>query len=228
MVECSPFHVIFTTHPFLLRSFAKFSTVLPQKLYQTIQNQDIRREWRNEHQVGTLSDSAMVAYDLPAKVNGMSIQGSVQGTTNGTMTTTKSTTTNGTSSTSSTMTSSSYQQHNVQAVTVLREIISKIHASSKRSLNSTSAEVFEESKDVGVVLDFIAGERLRRYPHPGSKYDKTLRWAEYFATQVHAFSETVSEFVLYSSEAAHIMFGSCMLLLQVSSCCEDPQNAGAT
>lgn len=146
----------------------------------------------------------------------MSVQGSVHGSTNGTMTTTKSTTTNGTSTTSSTMTSSSYQQHNVQAVTVLREIISKINASSKRSLNGSSAEVFGESKDVGVVLDFIASERLKRYPHPGSRYDKTLRWAEFFATQVHAFSQTVGEFILYSSEAAHIIYGSCMLLLQVS------------
>jgi hypothetical protein len=173
-------------------------------------------KWRSKHRVCTSSDIAMAAYNDLAKVNGMSAQGSMQSSAQGTITTTKTITTNGTSTKSSAMMSSTYHQPNAQAVNVLREIISKVNASSKRSLSTSSAEVFEGSKDIGIVLDFIAGERLRCYPHPGSRYDKTLRWAESFATQFYAFSETVSDFVMHSSEAVSMIFGSCMLLLQVS------------
>lgn len=115
---------------------------------------------------------------------------------------------------SSTITSSSHQ-HNVHKVGLLRETISKVNASCKRDLGTSSLEVLEDAKELGIVLDFIAAERLRCYPHPGSKYDKVLRWAETFAAQVYAFSEATSEFVMYSAEAAHLIFGSCLLLLQV-------------
>lgn len=121
--------------------------------------------------------------------------------------------TKGSFSYSSSMSSSS--QLNVQKVTVLREITSKVTASSRRELGSSSAAVLEDVTDVGVVLDYIAAERLRCMPHSGSRYDKVLRWAESFAAQIHSFSHSVSEFVMYSMEGAQLIWGSCLLLLQV-------------
>ena len=112
----------------------------------------------------------------------------------------------------------------MQTVSVLREVINKVTASSRRDLGASSIETLETTKEIGIVLDHIAAERLRRYPHPGSKYDKILRWAEVFAAQVYAFSETVSEFVLHSSEAAHLIFGSTLLLLQVNFLVESRQS----
>ena len=114
---------------------------------------------------------------------------------------------------SSSMTSSS--QLSVQKVTVLREITSKVTASCRRELGSSSADVLENATEVGVVLDYIATERLRCMPHSGSRYDKVLRWAESFAAQIDSFSHAVSDFAMYSAEAAHLIWGSCLLLLQV-------------
>jgi hypothetical protein len=123
------------------------------------------------------------------------------------------TSTNGSFSYSSSMTSSS--QINVQKVTVLREITSKVTASCRRELGSSSAQVLEDATEVGVIFDYIAAERLRCMPHSGSRYDKVLRWAEPFAAQIHSFSHAVSEFVMYSTEAAQLIWGGCLLLLQV-------------
>ena len=119
---------------------------------------------------------------------------------------------NGSFSYSSSLDSSS--RLNIEKVTMLREITSKVTASCKRELGA-SAEVVEGAIEVGVVLDYIAAERLRCMPHPGSRYDKVLRWAEFFAAQISSFSNSVSEFVTYGSEAAQLIWGSCLLLLQV-------------
>lgn len=110
---------------------------------------------------------------------------------------------------------SSSTQLNMQKVTVLREITSKVTASCRRELGSSSADALEEATEVGVVLDYIATERLRCMPHAGSRYDKVLRWAESFAAQIHSLSHSVSEFVMCSAEAARSIWGSCLLLLQV-------------
>jgi hypothetical protein len=120
---------------------------------------------------------------------------------------------NGSFSYSSSLNSSS--RVNIEKVTVLREITSKVTASCRRELGSSSAKVVEGATEVGVVLDYIAAERLRCMPHSGSRYDKVLRWAEFFAAQINSFSHSVSEFVTYSSEAAQSIWGSCLLLLQV-------------
>ena len=114
---------------------------------------------------------------------------------------------------SSSMTS--HSQINMQKVTVLREITSKVNASCRRELGASSAGVLENTTEVEAVLDYIATERLRCMPHSGSRYDKVLKWAEFFAVQIHSLSHSVSEFVMYSTEAARLIWGSCLLLLQV-------------
>lgn len=64
-------------------------------------------------------------------------------------------------------------------------------------------------------LDFVASDRLRRVPHRGSRWDKILRWAEYFAIQVSILHESVGTFVPNSTEAAQLIWQSCQILLQV-------------
>ena len=65
-------------------------------------------------------------------------------------------------------------------------------------------------------FDFVANDRLRRMPHKGSRWDKILRWAEYFAAQVFRYHESVSPFVPNSEETAQLLWASCRILLQVS------------
>lgn len=64
-------------------------------------------------------------------------------------------------------------------------------------------------------LDFVASDRLRRVPHRGNRWDKILRWAEYFAIQISILHESVGPFVSNSTEAARLIWQSCQTLLQV-------------
>lgn len=64
-------------------------------------------------------------------------------------------------------------------------------------------------------LDFVASDRLRRVPHRGSRWDKILRWAEYFAIQISILHETVGSFAPNSTETARLIWQSCQTLLQV-------------
>lgn len=64
-------------------------------------------------------------------------------------------------------------------------------------------------------LDFVASDRLRRVPHRGSRWDKILRWAEYFAIQISILHEAVGMFVPNSTETARLIWQSCQILLQV-------------
>lgn len=69
---------------------------------------------------------------------------------------------------------------------------------------------------VELFLDFVAADRLRRMPHRGSRWDKILRWAEHFTTQVSILDESVGSFVHNSEETAQLVWASCRILLEVS------------
>lgn len=104
----------------------------------------------------------------------------------------------------------------MQKVNVLRETIEKVSSSSRRDLDSTSSKTLLNTTDAGAVLDFIAAERLRCMPHSGSRYDKVLRWAEIYVLHVGAFAQSVSDAVASSLEGTQQIWGSVLLLLQVS------------
>lgn len=104
----------------------------------------------------------------------------------------------------------------IQKVNVLRETIEKVTSSCRRDLDSSSAKTVLSTTDAGAVLDFIAAERLRCMPHSGSRYDKVLRWAEIFVLHVGSFAQSASDAVTSSYEATQQIWGSVLLLLQVS------------
>ena len=64
-------------------------------------------------------------------------------------------------------------------------------------------------------LEYITHERLTNMPHRGSKWDKVLKSAEYFALQISAYGEMVEKFVIESKEAVDLALGNCYLLLEV-------------
>lgn len=73
-------------------------------------------------------------------------------------------------------------------------------------------------------LDFVASDRLRRVPHRGSRWDKIIRWAEYFAIQISILHESVGPFVPNSTETARLIWQSCQILLQVGQIINLPNN----
>lgn len=79
-----------------------------------------------------------------------------------------------------------------------------------------NADAFNATTSMKSFFDFVANDRLRRMPHKGSRWDKILRWAEYFAAQVFLYHESVSPFVPNSEETAQLLWASCRILLQVS------------
>ena len=77
-------------------------------------------------------------------------------------------------------------------------------------------DALDASTSIKSFFDFVANYRLRRMPHKGSRWDKILRWAEYFAAQVSLYHESVSPFVTNSEETAQVLWASCRVLLEVS------------
>jgi hypothetical protein len=64
-------------------------------------------------------------------------------------------------------------------------------------------------------LEWIRSERLTTLPHKGSRWDKVLIRALYFAEQLHNFEQAVQSFAHDSNSAAIIGYGHAQLLLEV-------------
>ncbi|KAH7383257.1 hypothetical protein BKA66DRAFT_417658 [Pyrenochaeta sp. MPI-SDFR-AT-0127] len=88
----------------------------------------------------------------------------------------------------------------------------------KRSMAELGAGVYQSVSDVSYVrfLEWIRSERLTTLPHKGSRWDKVLIRALYFAEQLHKFEQAIQSFALDSSAAAAIGYGHAQLLLELS------------
>jgi hypothetical protein len=80
---------------------------------------------------------------------------------------------------------------------------------------SSSEQFLNSCSTVEIFFDYVAGIRLREMPHHSSRWDKVLKWAEFFAAQVFGYSEEVSHFADYSQQAAQIIWASSRSLLEV-------------
>ena len=87
----------------------------------------------------------------------------------------------------------------------------------RTQLGSSSSIAFESSPKVKDFLEALGDERLQHIPHPGSNWDKVLRWAENIGEYVLVFHEAVPDFMLDNEDATRLIWGSCLSLLQVSS-----------
>ncbi|KAH6633587.1 hypothetical protein C7974DRAFT_412571 [Boeremia exigua] len=64
-------------------------------------------------------------------------------------------------------------------------------------------------------LEWIRAERLTTLPHKGSRWDKVLIRALYFAEQLHNFDRAIQGFALDSQAAAAVGYGHARLLLEL-------------
>jgi hypothetical protein len=87
----------------------------------------------------------------------------------------------------------------------------------KRSIAELGAGVYQGVSDVSYVkfLEWIRSERLTTLPHKGSRWDKVLIRALYFAEQLHKFDQAIQAFAHDSGSAAAIGYGHAQLLLEV-------------
>jgi hypothetical protein len=96
----------------------------------------------------------------------------------------------------------------------------------KKSMAELGVGVYQEIADVSFVnfLEWIRSERLTTLPHKGSKWDKVLIRALYFAEQLHNFDTAIQSFAIDSGAAAALGYGHARLLLEVSDgfCLRNP------
>ncbi|KAH7137970.1 NACHT domain-containing protein [Dendryphion nanum] len=87
----------------------------------------------------------------------------------------------------------------------------------KKSMSELGAGVFQGVADVSFVklLEWIQSERLTTLPHKGSRWDRVLIRALYFAEQLHKFDTAIQGFALDSHAAATLGHGHAQLLLEL-------------
>ncbi|KAJ5295352.1 hypothetical protein N7508_010173 [Penicillium antarcticum] len=99
-------------------------------------------------------------------------------------------------------------------VTVLQEKVQAVSQKCKTQLGLSSDEITRRSPTVDSFFDAVATERLRWMPSDGSKLDCCLRWASRLAYAVDALRESVGVFAPAANEAAMLIWGFCILLLE--------------
>lgn len=104
---------------------------------------------------------------------------------------------------------------NSRKITTLRDATQRSITMYRTELDSSSEQFLTSCQSVETFFDFVAGIRLRQMPHHSSRWDKILKWAEFFAAQVYGYSDEVSHFADYAEQAAQIIWASCLSLLKV-------------
>jgi hypothetical protein len=86
-------------------------------------------------------------------------------------------------------------------------------------MSELGAGVYQAINDASFItyLEWIRSERLTTLPHKGSRWDRVLIRALYFAEQLHNFHIAIQSFALDSSVAAGLGYGHAQLLLEVRS-----------
>lgn len=110
---------------------------------------------------------------------------------------------------------STTQIDSTRKVATLREATQWSVAVYRTELDSSSEQFLGSCQSVETFFDAIAAIRLRQMPHHSSRWDKVLKWAEFFAAQVQGYAEEVSQFAEYANQAARIIWASSLSLIKV-------------
>ncbi|KAJ5103095.1 hypothetical protein N7532_003624 [Penicillium argentinense] len=137
-------------------------------------------------------------------------QGAISPGKTATTTTTTSNVAGGTSSTRvvQNLSGSSYK------VTILQEKVQSVTQKCKTQLGLSASEISQRSATVDAFFDAVAAERLRWMPRDGSRLDCSLRWASRMAYAVDALRESIGTFAPGANEAAKLIWGFLILLLE--------------
>jgi hypothetical protein len=85
-------------------------------------------------------------------------------------------------------------------------LIADFEQVTERSIASTTLDSF---------LMYVEQERLTHMPHRGSRWDRVLRWARFYAIQVSEYERAISEFMPESKHAAALIYVACRVFLEV-------------
>lgn len=96
---------------------------------------------------------------------------------------------------------------------VIRNSTKNSIASYRTELGSSAEQFFNSCRSVEAFYDAIAKIRLHQMPHDNSRWDKVLKWAEFFALQVQGYSDEVSKFADYADAAASLIWAGTLSLI---------------
>jgi hypothetical protein len=100
-------------------------------------------------------------------------------------------------------------------ILIVQDVFSSLETKLREELKSSKDEWLADGMSIETFLGYIGGERLRRMPPRGSRWDKILKWAEYFASSLSFFEESVEGYMASSKETVELVFGCLRVLLQV-------------
>jgi hypothetical protein len=103
-----------------------------------------------------------------------------------------------------------------QQITVLRDVVVEIGRRFIREYRHVD-EDYIDSVTIESLINYIDQERLINMPHQGGKWDRVLKWAEFFALQIAGYEEAVSPFVPDSRIASKLIGVASQVLLEVCS-----------
>lgn len=98
---------------------------------------------------------------------------------------------------------------------VLGETLDLVSQECPSRLDMPATKIQAKSSTVDVFFDAIAAERLRRMPPDGSRLDGALCRASRLAFAVASLKDSVSGFLDGADEAATMIWGATLLLLEV-------------
>jgi hypothetical protein len=101
-----------------------------------------------------------------------------------------------------------------QKVTVLRQTVTMTRSKIIEHLAHVN-DHYIDSITVESFLEYIECERLTHMPHQGSRFDKVLKWAEFFALQITSYEKAVESFVPESRSASKLIQAACRILIEV-------------
>ena len=98
---------------------------------------------------------------------------------------------------------------------MIRNATNKSAAAYRSELGPSADQFLASCRSVEAFFDAVAGIRLHQMPHDGSRWDKILKWAEFFAAQVYAYSDELGKFTDYAGQAASLIWAGSLSLIQV-------------
>jgi hypothetical protein len=101
-----------------------------------------------------------------------------------------------------------------QQVTVLRQTVIQTRNKLISEISHVD-ESFIESMSIESFLEYVEFERLVHMPRRGSRFDKVLKWAEFFALQISGYDQAVHPFVPDSKSAAKMIWAASRILIEV-------------
>ena len=101
-----------------------------------------------------------------------------------------------------------------QQITVLQETVVSTRGKFSAQFDHVD-EHYINNMTIDGFLEYIERQRLTHMPHRGSRWDKVLKWAEFFGLQISGYAKAVEAFVPDSKLAAKLIWAACRTLLEV-------------